>query len=75
LQAQGGGSLRIGQDGLDCADRLGSERPGLRAPSLGLVALGLGEGLAKNGQTKPIADSVAMDADRLSGGGRGSTGG
>ena len=75
VEAHGGGGLRIGQDGLDCAERLASERPGLLAPSEVLVAAGFGEGIAKSGGTQPIADGVAVDADELSGGGRGGTGG
>jgi hypothetical protein len=63
------GGLRIGQDGLDCGNRLARERSGLFAPGRVLVATGLGEGLAKNGRTEPIADSVAVDAGGLRGGG------
>jgi hypothetical protein len=49
VEAHGGGGLRIGQDGLDCAERLAGERPGLLAPSEVLVAAGFGEGIAKRG--------------------------
>src|ERR1017187_2792891 len=75
FEAHGGGGLRIGQDGLDCAERLGGERPGLLAPSEVLVAPDLDEGLAKSGGAQPIADGVAVDADELSGGGSGGAGG
>src|ERR1039458_111026 len=75
FEAHGGGGLRIGQDGLDCAERLGGERPGLLAPSEVLVAPDLDEGLAKSGGTQPVADGVAVDADELSGGGSGGAGG
>jgi hypothetical protein len=55
-EAHGGGGLRVGQDGLDCAERLARERPGLLAPSEVLVAAGFDEGVAKRGGTQPIAD-------------------
>src|ERR1035438_1045860 len=71
IEAHGGGGLGIGQDGLDCAERLGGERPGLLAPSEVLVAAGFGGGIAKSGGTQPIGDGVAVDADELSGGGGG----
>jgi hypothetical protein len=75
FEAHGGGGLRIGQDGLDCAERLARERPGLLAPSEVLVAPGLDEGLAKSGGTQPIADGVTVDANELSCGGSGGAGG
>src|ERR1035438_3720283 len=75
IEAHGGGGLGIGQDGLDCAERLGGERPGLLAPSEVLVAAGFGGGIAKSGGTQPIADGVPLYADELSGGGSGGTGG
>src|ERR1035438_847718 len=52
VEAHGGGGLRIGQDGLDCAERLARERPGLLAPSEVLVAAGFDEGIAKSGRTQ-----------------------
>ena len=74
-EAHGGGGLRVGQDGLDCAERLARERPGLLAPSEVLVAAGFDEGVAKSGGTQPIADGVPVYADELSCGGSGGTGG
>src|ERR1039457_6407101 len=68
----GGGG---GQDGVDCAERLARERPGLLAPSEVLVAAGFDEGIAKSGRTQPVADGVPVYADELSGGGSGGTGG
>jgi hypothetical protein len=75
FEAHGGGGLRVGEDGLDCAKRLACERPGLLTPSEVLVAPGLDEGVAKSGGTQPIADSVAMDADELGCGSSGGAGG
>src|ERR1017187_8271247 len=75
IEAHGGGGLRIGQDGLDCAERLAHERPGLLAPSDVLVVAGFDEGIAKSGRTQPVADGVPVYADELSGGGSGGTGG
>jgi hypothetical protein len=75
FEAHGGGNLRIGQDGLNCAEGLARERPGLLAPSEILVASGLNEDVAKGGGTQPIADGIAVDADELCSGGSGGTGG
>src|ERR1035438_1982475 len=58
-----------------CCTRLACERPGLLAPSEVLVAAGLDESVAKGWGAQPIADGVAVDADELSGGGSGGTGG
>jgi hypothetical protein len=67
VEAHGGGGLRVGQDGLDCAERLARERPGLLAPSEVLVAAGFDEGIAKSGRTQPVADGVPVYAYELSG--------
>jgi hypothetical protein len=75
FEARGGGSLRIGEDGLNCAERPARERPGLLAPGEVLVAPGFDEGLAKSGGTQPIADGVAVNADELGGSGSGGAGG
>jgi hypothetical protein len=71
----GGGGLGVGQDGLDGADRLRSEQRGLFPPGSILLAPGFDESLAKNGRAKPIAHSVAVDADGSSGGAGGGTSG
>jgi len=63
------------RDGLECAERLGHERPGLFAPGEVLFAAGFGEGVAKRGGTEPVADGVAVDADEIGGGGGGGAGG
>jgi hypothetical protein len=75
FEAHGGGGLRIGEDGLDCAERLARERPGLVAPREVLIAAGLNESLTKSGGTQPITNGVAVNADELSRGGRGEAGG
>jgi hypothetical protein len=69
------GEARIGQDGVDCAERLARERPGLLAPGEVLVAPGLDEGVAKRGGTQPVGDGVAMDADESSRSDRSGAGG
>jgi hypothetical protein len=63
FESHRGGGLRVDEDGLDCTDRLGSERPSLLAPSKGLVSTGFNEGFAKSRRTEPIANGVAVDAD------------
>jgi hypothetical protein len=67
--------LGIGQDRVDCGDGLGGEGLGLLAPGEVLILTSAGEGVSKNGRTKPIADGIAVDAGQLSGGGGGGTGG
>jgi len=74
-RVHGGGGLRIGEDGLDCAERLAGERLGLVAPGEVLVAAGLDKSLAKSGGAQPIADRVAVDADEASRKSRGGAGG
>lgn len=65
FETHGGGSLGIGQDGLDRAEGLAGERPGLLAPDEVLVAAGFREGVAERGGTQPISDGVAVDADEI----------
>jgi hypothetical protein len=74
FETDGRWSLGIGEDSPDGTERLVRERARLLTPDEVLVAPDLGEGLAKGGGTQPIADGIAVDTDKLRGGGLGGTG-